>query len=229
MTKAMILAAGRGERMRPLTDTLPKSLVKVGPYSLIEWHLFALQKIGVQEIVINLHHLGEEIIKTLGDGSRYGVKIDYSQEKELLGTGGGIKKVLPLLGKEPFLLLSGDIFTNYPLENLLTKAEAANFPLAHLIMAPNPSYHPTGDYGLDEQGYLTFSDPRFTYASFGVINPELFPNAIDTIFPLGDLFSSAIRNQQITGELFEGVWENIGTQEQLISCQEKYSLAKLSS
>lgn len=219
MTKAMILAAGRGERMRPLTDTLPKPLVKVGEYSLIEWHLLALKKIGVDEVIINVHHLADMIITALGDGSKYGLKIYYSQENELLGTGGGIKKVLPLLGNQPFLLISADIYTQYPLENLLTQAQTRNFPLAHLIMAPNPHFHSRGDYGLDKQGYLTLSGPLLTYASFGVINPALFSASKETIFPLADLFSQAIRDRQVCGELFKGVWENIGTEEQLIACQ----------
>lgn len=223
MTKAMILAAGRGERMRPLTDTVPKPLVKVGQYSLIEWHLLALKKVGVEEVVINLHHLGEKIAASLGDGDRYGITIHYSHEPELLGTGGGIRKALPLLGSQPFLLISADVFTHYPLKNLIVKAQAPNFPLAHLVMAPNPEFHPKGDYGLDKQAYLTLAEPRLTYASFGVINPMLFANVQEVSFPLEGLFASAISSHQISGELFEGIWENIGTQEQLFACQQRIS------
>lgn len=219
MIKAMILAAGRGERMRPLTDTMPKPLVKVGEYSLIERHLFALAKVAVQDVVINIHHLAHAIIEALGNGEKYGIKIHYSYEKELLDTGGGILKALPILGNEPFLLISADIITNYPLQNLLIAAEKPQVPLAHLVMVPNPVFHPQGDFGLDHQNYLVFDEPRLTYANLAVINPKLFQGSSYSRFGLGALFRQFIPSRQLTGELFQGEWQNIGCLEQLQAYQ----------
>ena len=140
--KAMILAAGRGERMRPLTDATPKPLLRVGGQCLIEYHLKALQRAGIREAVINLGHLGEQIQALLGDGQRYGLDIRYSHEEDhILDTGGGIHHALPMMGEEPFLVINGDIFTDFPFESLRGRAVA----LAHVVLVANPVHHPQGD------------------------------------------------------------------------------------
>ena len=163
--KAMILAAGRGERMRPLTDTIPKPLLRVGGECLIEYHLHALARAGIVEVVINLGHLGEKIEALLNGGERYGLTIHYSHEDDhILDTGGGIFHALPLMGTEPFLVINGDIFTDYPFDSLRTR----QIPHAHVVMVANPDHHPQGDFYLSEDKVYEEGSPRFTFSGIGV-------------------------------------------------------------
>ena len=218
MTRGMILAAGRGERMGDLTQSVPKPLLPVAGHYLIEYAIAQLKRAGITEIVINLSHLADKIQAALGDGSRYGVTLFYSVEQERLETGGGILNALPLLGAEPFVLLSADVICDYPLAQLPLKTLRG---LAHLIVVPNPSYHPRGDFGL-EDGYLNLtSTSTYTFGNISVIHPDLFANAKPGHFRLTQLLLPATANQQITGELYTGQWFNIGTQEDLTKVNER--------
>jgi len=211
--KAMILAAGRGERMRPLTDTTPKPLLKVNNKALIEYTVEALVKAGITDIVINLAYLGVQIESYLGDGSRYQASIQYSHEGETgLETAGGIKKSLPLLGDEPFLVINADIYCNFPLENLLTQ----KIDLAHLILVNNPAHNPTGDFAISKNHSLNNIDSlKHTFSGIGLYHPKLFANINAGKSALAPLLISAMKNQQITGELYSGLWRDIGTVERL--------------
>lgn len=217
--KAMILAAGHGKRMRPLSIKRAKPLLQVAGKSLIEHNLIALQQAGIEEVVINVHHHANDIMTTLGDGQRYGLHINYSHEQEgLLGTGGGIAHALPLLGKEPFLLLSSDLWSDFPLRDLLLKPVSH----AHLIMVNNPSFHPQGDYSLNPQGIINLpQQSTLTYASMGVFHPRLFDHHPDLPFDLSVVLTPAIEQGNVTGELFYGQWWNVGTPEllQQLNCQ----------
>ena len=210
---AMIFAAGRGERMRPLSDTTPKPLLRVGAKRLIEHHLEKLAAAGVSEIVINTSHLAGQFPAALGDGSRWGVRIRYSYEGEKpLETGGGIKHALPLLGAEPFIGVAADIVSDY--DYALLPAEPA--ALAHLVMVPNPPFHPRGDFFLDgtrlnEEG----AGERLTFSSIGVYRPELVAGETATYFKLLPLFQRAMRDGKLSGERYGGAWRNIGTPEHL--------------
>lgn len=211
----MILAAGRGERLRPLTDTLPKPLIVVHGQTLIERHLQALSVAGFHEIVINVFWLADKIKQHLGDGSRYRVRIRYSEEPEgALDTGGGILKALPLLGAGPFLVVSADIYTDFPLANLKTALAHADF--AHLVMVPNPPHHREGDFVLDAQGRLHADGrPRLTYAGIGVHRPEFFSECSPGRFPMLPWWQRAMRAGRVSGELYDGDWQDIGTPESL--------------
>ncbi|MCX7126315.1 MAG: nucleotidyltransferase family protein [Gammaproteobacteria bacterium] len=211
--KAMILAAGRGERMKPLTVITPKPLLMVGSTTLIAHCLHQLRDAGIKEVVINVHHLKDQIMDYCGDGSRFGLNIQYSIEEELLETGGGIFQALPLLGNDPFLLVSADVWTDYPLKELTRKCSQS----AHLVFVYNPDFHPQGDYGLDKNGFVRTELPiNYTYASFGVINPDLFRGEKHGVFRLTKVLQPAIQNGLVTGELYEsGVWHNIGTIKEL--------------
>src|SRR5882724_11040922 len=170
--KAMILAAGRGERMRPLTDAIPKVLLEVRGRALIAWSIEALAHAGVREIVINHAHLGHMIEAALGDGHRFGVAIRYSREAEALETAGGIAKALPLLGPSPFLAVNGDIFCDFDFSGLV--ARALDQHLAHLVLVPNPSHHPQGDFALRGSLVSEAGDPKSTFSGIGLYRPELF-------------------------------------------------------
>lgn len=210
--KAMILAAGRGERMRPLTDENPKPLLLVRNKPIIVHLIETLKQNGIREIVINTSHLAEKIQSNLGNGQTWNVTITYSHEPQALETGGGIVEALPLLGDEPFLVVSGDIWTDYPFAKL---SEAINRQSAHLIMVPNPNFHPKGDYGLQDN-YLTLdTEPKFTYASMGILHPKLFVGRKATHFRLSELFVPAIQAKQISGEIYSGGWKNVGTIQEL--------------
>lgn len=207
--KAMILAAGKGERMRPLTNSTPKPLLTVNGQPLIIYHLYALAKAGITEVIINTHYLGDQIIQLIGPGARFGLKIEYSIEEQLLDTGGGINKVLPFFGSDPFLVISADVLTDFPLHTL------PHFPngLAHLVMVDNPSYHPEGDFGLD-RGKIRLKNagmPTFTYGNIGIYRPEFFVHAPEGAFPLAHLLRQHISNDLICGQYYSGVWHNIGT------------------
>ena len=212
--RAMILAAGRGERMRPLTDSAPKPLLPVGGKALIEYHIEALAKAGAQDIVINLAWKGSMLRDSLGDGTRFAVRLHYSDEgAEALETGGGVFNALPLLGADPFIVVSGDIWTDYPLQKLFDRPHGAD--TAHFIMVPNPSFHPRGDFSLQDGRISEAHAPRYTYANIGVFTAEFFAECEPGCFPLVPIMRRWIREGRVSGELYEGEWRNIGTPAQL--------------
>lgn len=217
--KAMILAAGRGERMRPLTDKLPKPLLEVGGKRLIEYHIEALQKAGINEIVINVAYLGQAIIDTLGDGSRYGVSIQYSVENEALETGGGIFKALPLLGDAPFLVVNGDIWTDFPFSTLLDEGVDG----AHLVLVDNPLHNLGGDFCLQDGFVESDGEDKLTYSGIGIYHPKLFADKEPGRFPLAPILRDAMSKKQISGEHFSGFWSDIGTPERLKELDQQLS------
>jgi MurNAc alpha-1-phosphate uridylyltransferase len=209
--RGMILAAGRGQRMRELTDDTPKPLLRVGQYLLIEYAIRAMTKMDIKDIVINISYQREKIKTTLGDGKKYGVNIHYSEEEEALETGGGIFQALPILGSEPFIVLSSDVISDYALQQLPTKLEG----LAHIILVDNPDFNLRGDFNLD--GKFVNCDPpcSLTYANIGIFHPELFGSCKPGKFRLGDLLKKHAKQGLVTGEYFSGFWRNLGTPEQL--------------
>lgn len=209
--RAMILAAGRGERMGELTTHVPKPLLRVGEHCLIEYSITNLKRAGIDEIVINISYHAEQIKTHLGDGSRYGVKLFYSEEKERLETGGGIFQALPLLGNDPFIVLSCDVITDFPLSTLPKQPKG----LAHLVLVQNPTYHPRGDFGLINDMISLSAAPTLTFANVSVMRPELFANCELGHFRLGKLLMPAIQNNQMTGESYQGLWYNVGTPDDL--------------
>ena len=212
--KAMILAAGRGERLRPLTDSTPKALLPAGGKPLIAWHLERLAAGGCREAVINVSHLGETIVERLGDGSRFGLRIAYSHEQQPLETAGGIAHALALLGSSPFLLLNADVYCEVDIARLLLQALGGR--LAHLVLVPNPAHRRNGDFTL-EAGIVGNGDaPRYTYAGIAVISPALvagLPSGGKAL--LAPLLRAAAGERRISGELYEGVWQDAGTAERL--------------
>ncbi len=209
----MLLAAGRGERLRPITDTLPKPLVEVARKPLIVYHLEALARAEVRDVVINLSWLGEKIRATLGDGNRYGVRITYSDEGPVpLETGGGIHRALPLLGPHPFLVVNSDVWTDLDFSRVLTLEEGAD---ARLLLAPNPPHHPRGDFGLDGDLVVEREAGRFTYTGIGVYRPGLFAGCAPGKFPLLPLLQHAIAARRLRGEVYRGEWLDIGSPERL--------------
>ncbi|MES2218186.1 MAG: nucleotidyltransferase family protein [Pseudomonadota bacterium] len=218
--RGMILAAGRGRRMGGLTDDIPKPLLRVGGRYLIEYSLQALVNSGIKEIVINISYHRDQIKAALGNGQRFGANIHYSEEVTALETGGGVLQALPLLGDEPFIVLSSDIVCDYPLKNL--PREPAG--LAHLVVVENPDYHPVGDFCLQGDRLYLGDERRYTFGNIGVYRPELFANSTAGWFRLGDLIISQIRNQTITGELYQGFWQNIGNPQQLAELENNLTL-----
>ena len=211
--KAMILAAGKGERMRPLTLHTPKPLVRAGGVPLIEYHLRALAQAGFTEIVINHAWLGQQIEDHLGDGARFGLSIRYSAEGEPLETGGGIFQALPLLGVEPFLVVNGDIWTDYDFSRLRQPLDG----LAHLVLVDNPAHHPTGDFLL-QGGTVTDEGEaaaRLTYSGIAVLHPALFAGCSAGAFKLAPLYRQAMAAGKVSGEHFPGRWVDVGTHERL--------------
>ena len=209
--KAMILAAGRGERMGALTATQPKPLLTIGNRSLIEHHIARLAANGVREIVINLSYGGAQIRSRLGDGSRYGVAIAYSDEGEPpLETGGGIVQALPLLGNEPFLLVNSDVYTDFDF-GILT--EESRRPT--LVLVRNPSHNPSGDFGLDAAGFVSATPPLSTYTGLALFDPRLFAGLAPGRRPLKPLLDAAIARRELKGLMFSGLWLDVGTPERL--------------
>lgn len=211
--KAMILAAGRGERLRPLTDTLPKPLVNVAGKPLIEYHLEKLAALGVKQVVINHAWLGHKLPEQLGDGQRWGLQINYSAETEALETAGGIKQALNFLGDEPFLVINGDIFIDYlPEVSLAYQRVAQHQADAFLWLVDNPQHHPVGDFAINAQAKLNLSDEqKFTFSGLGIYHPRLFKNLPAGKQALGPLLKNAIAQQRIEGEHFSGYWCDVGT------------------
>lgn len=211
--KAMILAAGRGERMRPLTDHTPKPLLHIGKHRLIEYHLMNLAKAGFKNIVINIAWLGKQICDTIGNGSKYGVSISYSDEGDsALETGGGIFKALPLLGEQPFLVINGDIWTNYPCQTLHQHTPQG---LAHLVLVNNPPQHPLGDFYLRDNKLVEHGDTKFTFSGIGVYKKEFFAEKNGGAFPLAPMIREFATQGLISAELYQGEWDDIGTVERL--------------
>ncbi len=211
--KAMILAAGRGERMRPLSDTLPKPLLYVKGKALIEWHIEKLAQNGFKEIIINIAHLGYKIKEYLGDGSRWHVRIHYSDEQNsgALESAGGVTKALPLLGDAPFLLVNGDIFCAYEFNpNFQLKNT-----LAHLILVPNPPHHPEGDFGLQNGLVTNTATTMYTFSGIGYYHPKLFENEALQKNPLAPLLRKNIDKNLVSGEVFNKMWHDIGTPQRL--------------
>ncbi|MCY6411309.1 nucleotidyltransferase family protein [Acinetobacter sp. VNH17] len=215
--KAMILAAGLGNRMRPLTLHTPKPLLEVGGKPLIVWHIEKLQKVGVTEIVINTAWLGEKLANALGDGSQFGVKILWSHEGEGLETAGGIINALPLLGDEPFILVNGDVWTTMDFASLLDVQLGER--QAHLVLVENPPQHLKGDFILSNGLAYTFEQEQlgeaFTYSGIAVLHPRMFAGLENGKRPLAPLLKQAMQQQQVSAEKMQAVWVDVGTPERL--------------
>ena len=213
----MLLAAGRGERMRPLTDTMPKPLLEVGGKPLIVWHIENLARAGITDLVINHAHLGTQIERALGDGKQFGARICYSDEGTALETAGGIAYALHLLGDEPFAVVNGDIWCNYDFSRLSKRAAAmeTSGDMAHLVMVNNPAQHPDGDFALHQHRVID-SLPRLTFSGIGVYQPGLFANiARGAKAPLAPLLREQIAAGRVSGEHHSGRWTDVGTPQRL--------------
>ncbi len=216
--KAIVLCAGRGERMRPLTDTTPKPLLLAGGKPLIAYHLEALRGAGVRDVVINLSWLGARIREALGAGDAYGVRITYSEEGPVpLETGGGILRALPLLGAEPFVVVNGDNFWDFDLSTLRLEPRSQ----AQIVLVRNPAHNPRGDFGLEADRVVLDAAVRFTYAGIGMYRREFFDGCTDGRFPLLPLLQRAIRADSLRGQLHRGEWLDIGTPERLALLDER--------
>jgi len=225
--KAMIFAAGRGERMRPLTDTCPKPLLKVRGRPLITWHVLNLVRAGITDIVINHAHLGHMIEEALGDGSQFGARIVYSHEPKALETAGGIANARHLLGEEPFLAISADIYAPYfdfsQVLDALPERDMLGQPIppekrdiAWLYLTPNPWHNPEGDFGLNMYSLTNDGNPKWNFANIGVYRPEMFDGiAPGEVMRIGPLMRTFIEQGRIGGEIYTGPWVNVGTVEQL--------------
>lgn len=214
MKKAMILAAGRGERMKPLTDTIPKPLLEVGGKPLIVWHIERLAKAGFEEIVINIAHLGYKIPEALGDGSKWGVKLHFSDEQKegALESAGGIVKALPLFGNEPFLVVNGDVWCDYEFDKDFKLEDGI---LAHLILVPNPDHNQKGDFALKDTMLSSDGSKKYTFSGIGYYSPSLFKWLEYGKRGLGDVLREAMMFDAVSGELYNGLWRDIGTLERL--------------
>jgi MurNAc alpha-1-phosphate uridylyltransferase len=221
----MLLAAGRGERLRPLTDRVPKAMVAVGGKPLIAWHLERLAAAGCREAVINVSHLADKIEDAVGDGARFGLRVTYSREPEPLETAGGIAQALPLLGSTPFLLVNADIYCEVGFRRLLDFDLGAT--LAHLVLVPNPPHRPQGDFSLGSSRVGNEGEPRYTYAGVAVMSPQL----VQTVrcgdkAPLAPLLRSAADKRRISGEVFGGLWQDVGTAERLAELETQLAARK---
>lgn len=219
--RAMILAAGLGTRMRPLTLNNPKPMLPIAGKPLIQYHIERLVNAGITEIVINHAWMGEKLEAYIGDGSRFGATISWSAEDEPLETGGGIFKALPQLSEDglPFVLINGDVFTNYSFAQLL-KYSVTGDSLAHLILVSNPKHNPEGDFQLQGEKVFESGDECLTFSGISVLSPALFDDCISGKFPLAPLLCSAMRLGQVSGEFFPGYWRDIGTPERLLEVSE---------
>jgi len=216
--KAMILAAGRGERLRPLTDRMPKALVDAGGKPLLAWHLERLRRAGVREVVINVSHLASQITQRFGNGAEYGLAVHWSHEPQALETAGGIAQALALLGAAPFLLVNADIWCDYEFSGLRNHGLGSH--LAHLVLVRNPPHHPAGDFSLDGAAVGTGPAPRYTYSGIAMLSPELVTGIRPgDKAPLGPMLIAAAARGAVTGELHQGVWRDIGTAERLAALQ----------
>lgn len=216
--KALIFAAGKGERMRPLTDNTPKALLEVRSRALIEWHLLALAQAGHTQVVINTAYLGDQIRARLGDGSRYGMAIQYSDEgSEALETGGGMRQALQWLGPAPFIALNADIHTDFDYATLPRHPRG----LAHLVLVDNPAQHPRGDFVLDVDRCRVDGGSRLTFSGIGVYRPELVMPYAPGRYGLAPILREAMCFGIVTGEHFRGRWSDVGTPERLAQLQKR--------
>jgi MurNAc alpha-1-phosphate uridylyltransferase len=208
----MILAAGRGERLRPLTDRIPKSLVQVRGESLLERHLNNVRTAGITDVVINLGWLGDRIVERIERGERYGLDVTYSDERgDVLETGGGIHKALPKLGDKPFLVVNADIYTDMPIPDVALADEH----LGHLVMVPAPDYRPRGDFNIEDGLVRNGDDPAYTFSGVAIYRPEFFAGCEAGRFPLAPLLREAADAGRLSGSVFEGLWADVGTPERL--------------
>jgi len=210
--KAMILAAGRGERLRPLTDTLPKPLIKIAGKSLIEHHIENLAKAGIEEIIINTAWLAEKIHQQLTDGSKYGISIIYSDEGDALETAGGIINALPLLGNEPFLVVNSDIWCDFDFSTL---AELSADRQAHLVLVNNPAHHPEGDFALSDGLIKNTGQTMYTYSGIGIYHPDFFSAQKKGASPLAPIIREKCEQNLVSGQYHAGRWTDVGTVERL--------------
>ncbi len=208
---AMILAAGKGTRMRPLTLDTPKPLLQAAGKPLIVWHIERLARAGFKRLVINHAWLGEKLEQAIGDGSRWNLEIVWSRESEPLETGGGIYQALPILGKQPFLLVNGDVFTDLD----FTRIALPDSKLAHLVLVPNPEHNSRGDFTLRDGVLYEQGDELITYSGISVLHPDLFSDCQPEVFKLAPLFRQAIGKGQASGEIHNGYWLDVGTPERL--------------
>ena len=223
--KAMILAAGRGERLRPLTDEMPKPLISVAGKPLIERHIETLVAAGFTELVINHAWLGEKIEAALGDGTRFGATISYSPEGDQgLETGGGIFHALSLLsggnGDDPFLVINGDVVTDFDFHKLRTTQHIQTDNLAHLVLVQNPVFHPEGDFSLEGGMVKSTGNSQYTFSGIGVYHSRLFADCQNGVFPLAPLLRRAMDMGQVSGELYNGLWVDVGTRERLLEAEQ---------
>jgi len=215
---AMILAAGRGDRLRPLTDSIPKPLVEVAGQTLLGRHLHRLAQAGFTRAVINVSHFAEKIVACFGDGSREGLRIEWSREAAPLETAGGIAQARALLGSEPFLLVNADIWCDYAFAAL--RGHDLGARLSHLVLVPNPPQHPAGDFSIDDRLVGNAASPRYTYSGIAVISPRLVDGiAVGQKAQLAPLWRAAADRGEVTGELYEGLWSDVGTPERLSALQ----------
>ena len=215
--KAMILAAGRGERLRPLTDSVPKALVEVRGQSLLERHLENVRDAGIKDVVINLGWLGDQIMERVGSGSNYGLNIVYSPENDnVLETGGGIHNALPLLGKAPFLIVNADIYTDMPVPDITLSEKA----MGHLVLVPSPAYRDGGDFALEGDIIRNGDSPTLTFSGVSVYRPEFFDDCDAGRFSIVPMLRKAADAGQLQGSLYAGLWADIGTKERLAALQD---------
>ena len=216
--KAMILAAGRGERMRPLTDAMPKPLLKVGGRPLIDYHLAALANAGIRHVVVNVAWQKARLREHLGDGSEFGLNCDISDEGDAaLETGGGVFRALPKLGARPFWLINGDVYAQYE----LTRQSLAGDRLAHLLMVPNPAHNAGGDFSLTDGEIANQGARMLTYSGLAILHPDLFDGCADGVFPLAPLLRRAADEGRVSGELMDGYWCDVGTPERLAALNDR--------
>jgi len=216
--KALILAAGYGKRMLPLTEKLPKPLLEVRGKPLVVYHIENLVRAGIEEIVVNLAHLGHKIEEALGDGSQFGARIEYSHEgKEPLETGGGMTKALPLLGEDPFLLVNGDIFCDFDFQNFANLKEGMD---AHLVLVDTPDFKDTGDFTLDDDSFVSLQEPcDLTYAGIALYHPRILDGAIVEKFSIVPRLKEAISAKKVIGTYHPGEWSDVGTPDRLMAIQ----------
>lgn len=210
----MILAAGRGERLRPLTDKIPKPMIPISSEPLIIHQLRWLRRAGISQVIVNLHHLGDQIESAVGNGRMHGVRVEYSREDGLLDTGGGVLKALPMLGSEPFVVLNGDVWTNFPFASL--RYIAGDQP--HLVLIPKPENRESGDFKLEGHTVVRSSclkDHTHVYCGICVLHESLFADVSDSVFSLRDVFFEQSRQRRLTGQVFDGNWFDIGSHDQL--------------
>ncbi len=227
--RAMILAAGRGERMRPLTDSTPKVMLEVAGRPLIEWHLDKLRQAGVERVVINHAWLGEQIARHLGDGARFGVEILYSAEKEALESAGGIANALPLIGEHPFMVVNGDVFTDLDFATLGPRVQQldARQRLAHLVLIANPEHNPQGDFALTGDLARAEGKQQLTFSGIGVYHPALFDGLVrGERARLAPLLRAAMTRGMVSGERYDGLWVDVGTPQRLADLDRLLRLRK---